>query len=888
MPDVKLCPLRWGGHFFASFAFFLAQGGKYDILRIVIENLLCVGGVGMVDFLNWVKENVPGPFMWVFIVVIILGALLVWFLTNGEKAASTYNKIKAWKTRKAKPLTKGPARVRGKLQFRDELVKETSKQIKKAKKTKQNKFLLHGFGGVGKTAVATALYDALEPSCQQIGWVECRESSSLRDSLLAAIDTGSGNKTAEERFAEIERLLLDATGETILFLDNVDRYDPLLRDLTRYNVTLVVTSRMEQVDGYIPILIPQLAEDKCVELFRAYCAQTLTEQDEPATRELVRLVSCHTLSVELLAKGLPAGMNLPEYLERLKAEGFGFPGLKFRTGHDEEIGTITDHLKKLFDMARLGGEQTRVMQNLALMADNRTLPFEVRDWIGCEENTLNELANTGWLTQTEDGYEVHPIVRKVVLLGGVPLSAVEHYLNFVAYKPYFQDGEDYRAVQFKLGIVESGLARVEDRMEKGADTAALYNKLGVVYIDQGQYVQAEMCCQKALNIYHKMPGENHPGMADSYSNLGVVYSRQAKYTEAERCFLKELKIRRKVPEERDMLEDEAPDTVGSYNNLGNAYRRQGEYVQAEKCYREALRIRRNALAARNMLEEKDPDTAIIYSNLGNVYRNQGKDTQAKKCYQNALDIRLKVLGEEHPDTANSYNNLGNVYRRQGWYAQAEEYHRTALNIRLKVLGEEHPDTANSYNNLGVACEDQNRYDEAVEQYLHAWRIWQKTLGPEHPSTKLAESNLRSVFPHTDHGDEDFDTWLSRQWRALGEEHSDTANSYNNPGVVYDDQGQYDQVEACHQKALEIRLKVLGENHPDTAMSYNNLGVVYENQKRFDEAMEQCLHAWRILERVLGPEHPRTETVKNNLRRVFPHIAHGDEDFETWLSRQQKA
>ncbi len=474
----------------------------------------------MVDFLNWVKENVSGPFMWVFIVVIILGALLVWFLTNGEKAASTYNKIKAWKNHKAKPLTKGPARVRGKLLFRDRLVKKTSKQIKKAKKTKQNKFLLHGFGGVGKTAVATALYDALEPSFQQIGWVECRESGTLKDSLLAAIDTGGESKTDEERFAEIEHLLRDATGETVLFLDNADRDDPLLRELTRYSFTLVVTSRMEQVEGYTSIFIPQLTEDECVELFRVYCARTLTEEDKSKVRELVKLVSCHTLSVELLAKGLPAGMGLEAYLKQLKAKGFGFPGLTFRTGHDEETGTITDHLKKLFDMVKLDGEQARVMQNLALMADSRTLPFEVKDWIGCKETTLAALVNTGWLTQTEEGYEVHPIVRQVVLLDEVPLSAVEQFFSFVTYKAYFQDGENYRAVQFKLGIVNSVLERVGDRLEESVDTAALYNNLGVIYDEQGQYAQAEQCHQKALNILCKELGEEHPDTATSYNNQG--------------------------------------------------------------------------------------------------------------------------------------------------------------------------------------------------------------------------------------------------------------------------------------------------------------------------------------------------------------------------------
>ncbi len=573
----------------------------------------------------------------------------------------------------------------------------------------------------------------------------------MRASLRESVKYGITAETEQARFAQITMLLANAGGDTILFLDNVDRDDPMLDKLTGYDATLVVTSRMEQVEGYTSIFIPQLTEDECVELFRVYCAKrTLTEEDEPAVRALVKLVSCHTLSVELLAKGLPAGMGLEAYLKRLKAEGFGFPGLTFRTGHDEEVATIVDHLKKLFNMAKLDRKQARAMQNLALMADSRTLPFAVRNWIGCEETTLAALVNTGWLTQTEEGYEVHPIVRQVVLLDEVPPSAVEHYLNYVAYKAYFQDGEDYRAVQFKLGTVEAVLERVESELEESEDTAALYNKLGVVYSGQGQYAKAETCYKKALNIRRKVLGEEHPDTASSYNNLGNVYDDQGQYAEAEQCHRKALGIRRKA------LGEEHPDTANSYNNLGVVYRSQGKYNQAEKCYRKALDI------FLKVLGENHPDTTANYDNLGNVYHDQGEYAQAEEYYLKALSIRLKVLGKEHPDTARSYNNLGVVYSKQKKYAQAEACDRKSLNIRRKALRENHPDTANSYNSLGVDYKDQGNYDAAVEQYLHAWRIYQRTFGPEHQDTKRVERNLRDCFPYIAHGDEDFETWLSRQ------------------------------------------------------------------------------------------------------------------------------
>ncbi len=57
---------------------------------------------------------------------------------------------------------------------------------------------------------------------------------------------------------------------------------------------------------------------------------------------------------------------------------------------------------------------------------------------------------------------------------------------------------------------------------------------------------------------------------------------------------------------------------------------------------------------------------------------------------------------------------------------------------------------------------------------------------------------------------------------LGEDHPDTAGSYNNVASNLNAQGRFDEAEPLFRKGLEIRQQVLGEEHPDTAASYNNL------------------------------------------------------------------
>ena len=50
-------------------------------------------------------------------------------------------------------------------------------------------------------------------------------------------------------------------------------------------------------------------------------------------------------------------------------------------------------------------------------------------------------------------------------------------------------------------------------------------------------------------------------------------------------------------------------------------------------------------------------------------------------------------------------------------------------------------------------------------------------------------------------------------------------------------GDYDKALEYYLKAARIYESVLGENHPDTAASYNNIGNVYSDKGDYDKALE---------------------------------------------------
>jgi tetratricopeptide (TPR) repeat protein len=110
--------------------------------------------------------------------------------------------------------------------------------------------------------------------------------------------------------------------------------------------------------------------------------------------------------------------------------------------------------------------------------------------------------------------------------------------------------------------------------------------------------------------------------------------------------------------------------------------------------------------------------------------------------------------------------------------------------------------------------------------------------------------------------------LAIRKKTLGEEHPDTATSYNNLAGLYESMGVYEKAEQLYLKALKIREEVLGEEHPNTATTYNNLAGLYESMGAYEKAEPLYLKDLKISEKVLGEEHPSTATTYNNLAGLY--------------------
>ena len=175
-------------------------------------------------------------------------------------------------------------------------------------------------------------------------------------------------------------------------------------------------------------------------------------------------------------------------------------------------------------------------------------------------------------------------------------------------------------------------------------------------------------------------------------------------------------------------------------------------------------------------------------------------------------------------------------------------------------------------------DDYAHYKEAEKIYLRQIALSEEIY--EKDSTDIATSYNNIGLVYNRQGD--YDKALEFYFKALdiyekvlGKEHPYTATSYNNIGSVYWKQGIYDKALEYYFKALDIKEKVLGKEHPSTATDYNNIGSVYDNQGDYDKALEYYSKALDIVRKVLGEMHPYSASTHNNIGSVY--YSKGDYD-----------
>jgi tetratricopeptide (TPR) repeat protein len=288
---------------------------------------------------------------------------------------------------------------------------------------------------------------------------------------------------------------------------------------------------------------------------------------------------------------------------------------------------------------------------------------------------------------------------------------------------------------YKMGQFKKSQQVYEVLLEQAtneSDKACFYGQLGLIKDDQGEYEEAIILYEKALEIFKKTLPPNHPNLTNSYNNIGAVYRNMSEYSKALSSYEKALEIR------QQSLPSNHLSLAASYNNIAIVYEDMGEYSKALSSHEKALEIKQQSLPSNH------PDLAKSYIAHGLVYNKMEEQSKAIKFYEKAIKIQQESLPPNHPDLASSYNNIGNVYEDMGEYSKALSSYEEALETQQQSLPSNHPSLAMSCCNIGLLYEKKSEYLKARSFFERAVNIGQQSLPSHHPHLQIYRNNLEDI------------------------------------------------------------------------------------------------------------------------------------------------
>jgi tetratricopeptide (TPR) repeat protein len=334
---------------------------------------------------------------------------------------------------------------------------------------------------------------------------------------------------------------------------------------------------------------------------------------------------------------------------------------------------------------------------------------------------------------TTDCIRLHRLVRQVAAARQEPAAHVSMRGELVEAMAATYPSSVYNepAAWLKVRRLDAiALALVDGAISGSAAHAHVLTKLAAYREGAlAAYADARPYYERAIGIYEKARGPDHPHTATSLNNLGHLLVSQGDLAGARPYYERALAIYGKA------LGPDHPHTATSLNNLATLLQSQGDLAGARPYHERALAIREKALGPDH------PDTANSLNNLAGLLQSQGDLTGARPYYERALAIREKALGPNHPGTARSLNNLAGLLESQGDLAGARPCYERALTITEKALGPDHPDTARSLNNLASLLRSQGDLVGALPYSERALDVCERKLGLAHPDTRTVATNV---------------------------------------------------------------------------------------------------------------------------------------------------
>jgi len=621
--------------------------------------------------------------------------------------------------------------------------------------------LIYGWGGMGKTVLATRLAARLGERFEGVYGHRCGPQTRAEDLLIGLnsfLNMGgiqslnqvlSSQAPISVKTAMLVRILNQR--RFLIILDNMESCldegekqiaDPELRDYISALLSgvaagskFIITSRIDfdPLEGRLVSAIehyplPEMPYYEAIWLMNNHTS--LARLDLPKKKQIHKAVGGHPWSLDHFALQVSEGAEVDELLQKLEP-----------LEKEAKAFTLFDHAH-----SRLDGEAKELLLRASIFEE--AVPEEALRWMMGDEKTpsppivraLRELLRLGLAARQEEReirlYSVHTLVRQFAQgeakdkgrdLRPFLIRAAQHYemqvkvnrnlWDLLRARDYYYRAEEYEraagivtaAWQYlaRWGYIELAMSLLQQSANTtlGGTKAIAAGNLATLYHELGDWKTALRLYSDVKEIFEELGDRKN--VATVLHQLGIVHEHQGNYPEAVKLYQQSLEIKKDLGDKSGI--------ASSLHQLGMVHQDQGNYPEAVKLYLQSL----------EMAKDLGDKSGIAYSlgQLGNVHYMQGNYLEAVNLYQQNLEMS-KQIGDKS-SIANALHQLGMVHHHQGNYLEAVKLYLQSLEM-AKDLGNK-SGIAYSLHQLGMVHQDQGNYPEAVKLYEQSLELL-KDLG----------------------------------------------------------------------------------------------------------------------------------------------------------------
>lgn len=580
----------------------------------------------------------------------------------------------------------------------------------------ENKLLLVGMGGIGKSELAKMYLKQYADQYDVVLWVPFSDSlqkTLINDSTFPIRGLERSNypeDSEEDYYLRKLRILKEiADRRVLLVIDNFDvKEDPELERFCSGSYGVIFTTRYHQNNTVLPeveICGMEKRQD-LVALFRSEYTRNLDAQGLATVDRILDQLDGHPLSIRLVASAMQSRRLTPQQMEALLANG----AAEMARSNAKAANMIFGRLRQVFRLSTLSEDEVYLLRNLSLLPIRGITVERLFDWCEMEDyDIIDDLIQKSWViyNPVSDEVHLHPLVAELMSesLQQDPscCEKLVRRLKEACIRERQCTWEEKLLLNDYANCVYERLPKDHPMLEYALMAKAQLLVSMSLYIHSVPFFQQLLkmanTLEHKLYFYHKIShalvlcGEAADARDTALEGIRLLDGKSLnELTRLEGCYYNELC--RRLTESNIALGEYGPaveygrlalsfcddfpwDSVKENRgwvlfHLSRALYFNGELKEAKDCICQAIAL----------FEEENAEWSASYSYAvyGQILMQQGRFKEALEMNRKSYDILVPRYGTEHADIGTNMERCANIYSAMGDHQKAAGYYQQAADI----------------------------------------------------------------------------------------------------------------------------------------------------------------------------------------------------------------